>query len=200
MTAHGISIVGWQAISALGVGADALRAADPMAAPAAGPPQSTDPYPQDIAYRPAHFGVAALIGAKEGPFHRPHHGARPLHGAPAAWRPAPYGEQSRRTEFVLAAEVPAHPPAPAISRATSRWSGAAVPGQPRPLPEHRDGCAAGQCAIRFQGPRAGERNHLRRRLSGLLALRYASQMPAPGLCQTGFWRGARGGDSACRLP
>lgn len=29
MTAHGISIVGWQAISALGVGADALRTADP---------------------------------------------------------------------------------------------------------------------------------------------------------------------------
>jgi len=172
MTIHGISIVGWQVISALGVGAQALRAAPPGEAPAA---DMTEQYPQDVAYRPARFDTAALIGTKgirsiDRTTALALCTARLLHGD----QPPYEGEQSERTGFVLGTST-------GSIRSTSDFTRDSLIQErpflvnPAHFPNTVMNCAAGQCAIRFKA-RAVNATISGGRLSGLLALQYASQM------------------------
>lgn len=172
MSPHHVTITGWQTISAMGVGAQALREPLIPAALAVGPDGD---YPADIAYRVANFDLADLIGGK---------GIRNidrttalalgttqlLHGdAP------PYsGKQSERTGFVIGTST-------GSIRSTSDFTRDSLVQErpflvnPAHFPNTVMNCAAGQCAIRFKA-RAVNATIAGGRLSGLLALQYASQM------------------------
>jgi len=172
----GISVVGWQAISALGVGAQAFEVAAQPPAPLPQHPlhASVDEFPAGIAYRPAYFDTAALIGAKgirtmDRSTALAVCTAKLLHGD----RPASSGPQSERTGFVLGTST-------GSIRSTSDFTRDSLV-QERPFlvnpalfPNTVMNCAAGQCGIWFKA-RAVNATISGGRLSGLLALKYAAQ-------------------------
>ena len=173
---HTIAVMGWQAISHLGLGVDAVRA-NPTAPVTTLQPAHGDAadYPQDIAYRPAAFDVAALLGAK---------GIRTMDRTTALAvcaakllnedQSIDEGLSSEQVGFVVGTTT-------GSIRSTSDFTRDSLV-QERPFlvnpalfPNTVMNCAAGQCAIRFKA-RCVNATISGGRLSGLLALKYASQM------------------------
>lgn len=172
MSPHHVTITGWQAISALGVGAQALREASRTGVDAMPPDHD---YPGDVAYRAANFELASLIGGK-GVRNIDRTTAlalattRLLHGDDLPYS----GVQSERTGFVIGTST-------GSIRSTSDFTRDSLVQErpflvnPAHFPNTVMNCAAGQCAIRFKA-RAVNATIAGGRLSGLLALQYASQM------------------------
>lgn len=171
-----IAVLGWQAISHRGLGARAMAGT--------APPPPTEllaqhgeraDYPQDIAYRPAHFNAADLLGAK---------GIRTMDRSTALAVCASKllndthaiddGLNSEQVGFVIGTTT-------GSIRSTSDFTRDSLV-QERPFlvnpalfPNTVMNCAAGQCAIRFKA-RSVNATISGGRLTGLLALKYASQM------------------------
>lgn len=175
MASLGIAVVGWEAISPLGIGAAAFERAH-------SPTQTQHPlhtlqdeFPQDIAYRPAYFEVSELLGTK---------GIRTMDRTTALAvstakllhrdRPERDEAQSERTGFVIGTST-------GSIRSTSDFTRESLI-QERPFlvnpalfPNTVMNCAAGQCGIWFKG-RAINATISGGRLSGLLSIKYASLM------------------------
>lgn len=172
----GIAVVGWQAISPLGIGAQAFDEGAMPPGPVEQHPlhASAAEFPQDISYRPSYFETASLIGAKgirtmDRTTALAVCTAKLLHGA----RPIAEGAESERLGFVLGTST-------GSIRSTSDFTRESLV-QERPFlvnpalfPNTVMNCAAGQCGIWFKA-RAVNATISGGRLSGLLAIKYASQ-------------------------
>lgn len=179
MASLGIAVAGWEAISPLGVGATAFtqRGSPPVEDAALHPVHDTGAgFPSDIAYRPAHFNVASLLGAK---------GIRTMDRTTALAvctarllnerRPVSGdGAAAERVGFVLGTST-------GSIRSTSDFTRESLV-QDRPFlvnpalfPNTVMNCAAGQCGIWFKA-RGLNATISGGRLSGLLAIKYAAQM------------------------
>lgn len=172
----GIAIVDWQAISPLGIGAQAFGESSMSLGTVAQHPLhvSASEFPQDIAYRPAYFETARLLGAKgirtmDRTTALAVCTAKLLHGD----RPTAEGAASERLGFVLGTST-------GSIRSTSDFTRESLV-QERPFlvnpalfPNTVMNCAAGQCGIWFKA-RAVNATISGGRLSGLLALKYAAQ-------------------------
>lgn len=167
-----IAITGWQCISAMGVGADSLRQDAASLTPV---PFPDNDYPPDLGYRVASFELAALIGEK---------GLRNFDritglalGTAQLLRGelGPYaGDQAERTGFVIGTSTGSTRSSSDFTR-DSFVQDRPFRVNPARFPNTVMNCAAGQCAIRFKA-RGVNATIAGGRLSGLLALQYASQI------------------------
>jgi 3-oxoacyl-[acyl-carrier-protein] synthase II len=172
----GIAVVGWQAISPLGIGAQSFDEGAMQPDPVELHPlhASADEFPQEIAYRPAYFETASLLGAKgirtmDRTTALAVCTAKLLHGE----RPIADDAESQRLGFVLGTST-------GSIRSTSDFTRESLV-QERPFlvnpalfPNTVMNCAAGQCGIWFKA-RAVNATISGGRLSGLLAIKYAAQ-------------------------
>ncbi len=180
-----IAVLGWQAITPLGLGADALRSGAAAAGKLTPQHGAAQDFPDDICYRPADFDVAAILGAK---------GIRTMDRTTALAvcaakllndsHPIAAGLDSEQVGFVVGTTT-------GSIRSTSDFTRDSLV-QDRPFlvnpalfPNTVMNCAAGQCAIRFKA-RAVNATISGGRLSGLLALKYASQVLRRGYAQRLF--------------
>lgn len=176
MSSLGIAVVGWEAISPLGIGAASFRKDQAAPVAVAHPLQTAgEQFPQDIAYRPAYFEVASLLGSK---------GIRTMDRTTAlavctasllhAQRPDDSSIPSERVGFVVGTST-------GSIRSTSDFTRDSLV-QERPFlvnpalfPNTVMNCAAGQCGIWFKA-RSVNATISGGRLSGLLSVKYAAQM------------------------
>jgi len=167
-----ITITGWQSISAMGVGADALRH---HGQPIPQMPAPEGDYPADVRYRAANLDLASLIGEK---------GIRNIDritglalGTAQLLRGdlGPYsGDQAERIGFVIGTSTGSIRSSSDFTR-DSLVQDRPFRVNPARFPNTVMNCAAGQCAIRFKA-RGVNATIAGGRLSGLLALHYASQI------------------------
>lgn len=173
---NAIAVLGWQAISHRGLGARAMASPEP-GQPSLPQLQHGEPadFPQDVAYRPAHFEVADFLGSK---------GIRTMDRSTAlAVCTAKLLHDSHAINDGLSAEQVGFVVGTTTGsiRSTSDFTRDSLV-QERPFlvnpalfPNTVMNCAAGQCAIRFKA-RSVNATISGGRLSGLLAIKYASQM------------------------
>lgn len=176
MTLPGIAISGWEAISTLGIGAAALDAPSPSPKAGEHPLHAlNDQFPQDIAYRPAYFDVASLLGGK-GIRTMDRTTALAVCTAKLLHQDQPIADEARaeRVGFVVGTST-------GSIRSTSDFTRDSLV-QDRPFlvnPAHFPNtvmnCAAGQCGIWFKA-RSVNATISGGRLSGLLSIKYAAQM------------------------
>lgn len=189
MAALGISVSSWEAISPLGIGAAAFRQGCPVAVPEEHPlHDAADQFPQDIAYRPAYFKVASLLGSK---------GIRTMDRTTALAvctakllherRPTLDEVASERVGFVVGTST-------GSIRSISDFTRESLVGDrpflvnPALFPNTVMNCAAGQCGIWFKA-KCVNATIAGGRLSGLLSIKYASQMLRRGYADTLFTGG-----------